>query len=1444
MTELQLQAIVEQQGIESTGKSDLDMMTVNGRKVSKWSLDAARMGDDVMTTKGFYKMVRSFLDQYVGEEKVFPTKNGAPRILTEFIDKPYKFELRDEYVIGPRPKPLPSVKACYYHGKPATQKVLEHFCRSTPVVSQCDNPRCLSRLVIVPKRDPGAPKSAAPTSYRVTMNALINSCLKPTPSTLPLATNEIKKLHHYKYYLTVDAANAFWSIPLDEESRRMTAFQTHEGIFAWDRLTMGTRPASTVQQSAYYRAMDKYLPKEYRHRFASYADDIAAGANTLEELFELLKAIIICFDKAGIQVKASKLVFGVKEISFHNYTISEEQTRPKDENLCPIRNCSIPKNVTEIKAFLGCTQQMSQYCQYYGIVAHPLHRLTRDSVPFPKPWLPGTDYDVAFHRIKSMMLDTALFLWNKDSSKRLFIEVDACNEGWGACAYQYDTPKPPDVEDEGRHMLLSKKPKRVVEWISKAWTDYEKELPVFYREALARLLCLEHFRNLIETQQVHAGTTVYTDHAPSTYTGSLSNKGRLSTWRIHETSDLIATVQTLYKAGQYLGPPHGGLADPLSRLPREDSFQRLQLPAVLHELLHRLPDSVKNARSIRVTAEKDTHLATRLVQRWRNPKNPISNTRSDVKEDSDFLITAPFADKCTHKVAQLIRDGKKFAALLPVSLLSEIDITKEKKVDEYVRQQRKLMPTIVITALNLAWLISHPDYTLDKPGHSVLCSSVDVPFDGTTSVEGSMFLSSPFNGPERQRAASTTQWEHAVVSAIDDLFRDGAVRLPEKSTDISAVSLVLTRSQAAKSVSAEKPKRKSCVRGKAASDTLTFRGTPPPDPHTAWIGKQDPTEIPRDGRLLVDPNGFPKGLLVCEDPTHRKRIIVPREQRDRLIKHEHLSLLHVGHDRVRRTLSQRYYWHKMDELIKSTVTSCPDCQRAQTRRQQLNAEFAQADAEQLALPRQRYGIDFYGHAKGEILVAMDLVTREVILWFLKNRKQETVARALLNGLVFIKGVPLEFRSDNAPEFIKGVVAAMNHYLGVEQITTGGHNPRGNANVERFMHTLGHMLRVASKDEYNNIQDYVPCMAFAHNCTYSSVIGCSPFEAGHGLKARTVAEARMALPRLQLMEDEAADTTASRNWDKSLPKKVLELASRMASVAQMHSEWHRRSTAQRLNHAGRPIDERLLERGAKVYFYRPPSQREIATSGRKAKHLAHFHGPATVVGRVRERQAQLSFEGRTFDRDIALIIPAKQFGELDSVDYDPIVNSVDQSPVLHKKGQLPKEGELIITKDENGSGWYLSEVLRVLPDFLEVRYFTTPTPPLDQYEQSSIASRVDRLRNMCFRRTWHVRFGKHVGRATCHPPYPNNEDLQVWKGTINRDHLDDMVLVRNVRVDSEGRLSEDSLRVAAELPVPHEKLDTIEDEAEKHSLRPSLFLHSRERLCDCTHCSGLIAKSRN
>jgi hypothetical protein len=55
------------------------------------------------------------------------------------------------------------------------------------------------------------------------------------------------------------------------------------------------------------------------------------------------------------------------------------------------------------------------------------------------------------------------------------------------------------TKDEGRVRISDNGPRNVIQWVSKAWTEHELKLPVFYRESLARLLALERFRNLIET---------------------------------------------------------------------------------------------------------------------------------------------------------------------------------------------------------------------------------------------------------------------------------------------------------------------------------------------------------------------------------------------------------------------------------------------------------------------------------------------------------------------------------------------------------------------------------------------------------------------------------------------------------------------------------------------------------------------------------------------------------------------------------------------------------------------------------------------------------------------------------------------------------------------------------------------------------------------------------
>jgi hypothetical protein len=130
-----------------------------------------------------------------------------------------------------------------------------------------------------------------------------------------------------------------------------------------------------------------------------------------------------------------------------------------------------------------------------------------------------------------------------------------------------------DPADEGRGRQGD-----TIQWTSKAWTAFELKLSVFYRKSLARLLALERYRNLIETN-ITAGITLYTDHKPGLFENSLSTKGQLSAWRLLETADLLSIVENLYRTGGKTL-----LADSLSRFlcAPSDGFYDVSLPSKVH----------------------------------------------------------------------------------------------------------------------------------------------------------------------------------------------------------------------------------------------------------------------------------------------------------------------------------------------------------------------------------------------------------------------------------------------------------------------------------------------------------------------------------------------------------------------------------------------------------------------------------------------------------------------------------------------------------------------------------------------------------------------------------------------------------------------------------------------------------------------------------------------
>ena len=148
---------------------------------------------------------------------------------------------------------------------------------------------------------------------------------------------------------------------------------------------------------------------------------------------------------------------------------------------------------------------------------------------------------------------------------------------------------------------------------------------------------------------------------------------------------------------------------------------------------------------------------------------------------------------------------------------------------------------------------------------------------------------------------------------------------------------------------------------------------------------------------------------------------------------------------------------------------------------------------------------------------------------------------------------------------------------------------------------------------------------------------------------------------------------------------------------------------------------------------------------------------------------------------------------------PSKEKSEQLSKTHQRGMGPVESEYTIMKDEvNAPDWYCAQVLQVLPDRVKVAWLTTKVGPLDNYANASKKARKSCLKHAVFARTWVL----HTGMPTSDLAQGGAKNSVLWTGKLPLEEWDDLVLIRNIGLNSEGILNASSLKLAACLKLPH------------------------------------------
>jgi hypothetical protein len=143
----------------------------------------------------------------------------------------------------------------------------------------------------------------------------------------------------------------------------------------------------------------------------------------------------------------------------------------------------------------------------------------------------------------------------------------------------------------------------------------------------------------------------------------------------------------------------------------------------------------------------------------------------------------------------------------------------------------------------------------------------------------------------------------------------------------------------------------------------------------------------------------------------------------------------------------------------------------------------------------------------------------------------------------------------------------------------------------------------------------------------------------------------------------------------------------------------------------------------------------------------------------------------------------------------------------------------------------------------VIYYTTPREQLDEYDTASHEQRQERLRQSRFRKTWFIRTGTNAGKGTLNPPFPKNPLPRLWTGKLPIDEFDDLILATGVKLEPNGYLTEESIKVASHVKISHEAINTIEDEKSIQAqlqVSNAKFAYAELPLCNCKRCRKIWA----
>jgi hypothetical protein len=355
---------------------------------------------------------------------------------------------------------------------------------------------------------------------------------------LPRIDEMFDRLHGAKYFSKIDLRSGYHQVRIAEEDIPKTAFRSRYGHYEYTVMPFGLTGAPGTFMHLMQSVLRPYLDKFV----IVYLDDILIYSANASQHDRHVRAVLDLLREHKLYAKESKCEFFATKMSFLGHVVDGDGIHMDPDKVKAIVDWPAPKNVGELRSFLGLAGYYRKFVQHFSKLALPLSALLQKDTSYV--W--NEECMRAFAQLKAALAAEPVLITPNDRLPYVVV-TDASGFAIGATLCQ----------DQGHGL-------QPIAYMSKKMLPAERNYPVHEQELLAVVCALKEWRHYLHGSSFQV--KVKTDHRSLTYLNTQPHlSARQTRWSefLQEFPDMIIEYQEGSK---------NVVADALSRRPDHEDM--------------------------------------------------------------------------------------------------------------------------------------------------------------------------------------------------------------------------------------------------------------------------------------------------------------------------------------------------------------------------------------------------------------------------------------------------------------------------------------------------------------------------------------------------------------------------------------------------------------------------------------------------------------------------------------------------------------------------------------------------------------------------------------------------------------------------------------------------------------------------------------------------------